>query len=323
MIMNSIVVGIDISKETFDAAVLINNKVQTRKFNNSSEGFNKLVTWLKSRGSGHVCMEATGIYWKNLAKYLYDYGYKVSVVNPARIKGFAMSKLSRTKTDKADSVLIIADFCKAMKPEVWYPQPIYIQELQQLVNHLNVLIKHKTQETNRLEGASKAIANNIQMHIKFLETQIKEIEQLINDHIKNNKDLHNKAMLLESIPGIGAKTQAIVLAFLADIEKFSSAKQVVAFVGLNPKHRQSGSSVRGASRISRTGNSDLRKSFYMPAMSALRHNCIIKHFSQRLSNTGKPKMLILTAAMRKLLHIIYGVLKHNSPFNLNVSIQQK
>ncbi|CAM79091.1 transposase and inactivated derivative [Orientia tsutsugamushi str. Boryong] len=321
--MNSIVVGIDISKETFDAAVLINNKVQTRKFNNSSEGFNKLVTWLKSRGSGHVCMEATGIYWKNLAKYLYDYGYKVSVVNPARIKGFAMSKLSRTKTDKADSVLIIADFCKAMKPEVWYPQPIYIQELQQLVNHLNVLIKHKTQETNRLEGASKAIANNIQMHIKFLETQIKEIEQLINDHIKNNKDLHNKAMLLESIPGIGAKTQAIVLAFLADIEKFSSAKQVVAFVGLNPKHRQSGSSVRGASRISRTGNSDLRKSFYMPAMSALRHNCIIKHFSQRLSNTGKPKMLILTAAMRKLLHIIYGVLKHNSPFNLNVSIQQK
>ncbi|WP_371220766.1 IS110-like element ISOt5 family transposase [Orientia tsutsugamushi] len=322
MIMNSIIVGIDVSKETFDAAVLINNKVQTRKFNNNSEGFNKLVTWLKSRGSGHVCMEATGIYWKNLAKYLYDYGYKVSVVNPARIKGFAMSKLSRTKTDKADSVLI-ADFCKAMKPEAWYPQPLYIQELQQLVNRLNVLIKHKTQETNRLEGASKAIANNIQMHIEFLETQIKEIEQLINDHIKNNKDLHNKAMLLESIPGIGAKTQAVVLAFLADIEKFSSAKQVVAFVGLNPKHRQSGSSVRGASRISRTGNSDLRKSFYMPAMSALRHNCIIKQFSQRLSDTGKPKMLILIAAMRKLLHIIYGVLKHNSPFNPNVLINQK
>ncbi|KJV54148.1 transposase family protein, partial [Orientia tsutsugamushi str. Karp] len=89
--MNSIIVGIDVSKETFDAAVLINNKVQTRKFNNNSEGFNKLVTWLKSRGTGHVCMEATGIYWKNLAKYLYDYGYKVSVVNPARIKGFAMS----------------------------------------------------------------------------------------------------------------------------------------------------------------------------------------------------------------------------------------
>ncbi|SPM44406.1 IS110 family transposase [Orientia tsutsugamushi] len=199
--MNSIIVGIDVSKETFDAAVLINNKVQTRKFNNNSEGFNKLVTWLKSRGTGHVCMEATGIYWKNLAKYLYDYGYKVSVVNPASIKGFAMSKLSRTKTDKADSVLI-ADFCKAMKPEAWYPQPLYIQELQQLVNRLNVLIKHKTQETNRLEGASKAIANNIQMHIEFLETQIKEIEQLINDHIKNNKDLHNKAMLLESIPGI-------------------------------------------------------------------------------------------------------------------------
>ncbi|SPM46333.1 IS110 family transposase [Orientia tsutsugamushi] len=320
--MNSIIIGIDVSKETFDAAVLINNKVQTRKFNNNSEGFNKLVTWLKSRGIGHVCMEATGIYWKSLAKYLYDYGYKVSVVNPARIKGFAISKLSRTKTDKADSVLI-ADFCEAMKPEAWYPQPLYIQELQQLVNRLNVLINHKTQETNRLEGASKAIANNIQMHIEFLETQVKEIEQLINSHIKNNKDLHDKAMLLESIPGVGAKTQAIVLAFFADIEKFSSAKQVVAFVGLNPKHRQSGSSVRGVSRISRTGNSDLRKAFYMPAMSALRYNCIIKQFSQRLSDSGKPKMLILIASMRKLLHIIYGVLKHNSPFNPNVSIIQK
>ncbi|CAM79185.1 transposase and inactivated derivative [Orientia tsutsugamushi str. Boryong] len=182
-----------------------------------------------------------------------------------------------------------------MKPEAWHPRPHYIQELQQLVNRLNVLIKHKTQETNRLEGMSKAIANNIQMHIEFLETQIKEIEQLINDHIKNNKDLHNKAMLLESIPGIGAKIQAVVLAFLANIEKFSSAKQVVAFVGLNPKkHRQSGSSVRGASRISRTGNSDLRRSFYMPAMSALRHNCIIKQFSQRLCLIlANPKCLSL------------------------------
>ncbi|SPR04791.1 IS110 family transposase [Orientia tsutsugamushi] len=103
------------------------NKVQTRKFNNSSEGFNKLVTWLKSIGPGHVCIEATGIYWKNLAKYLYDYGYKVSVVNPARIKGFAMSKLSHTKTDKADSVLI-ANFCKAMKPEAWYPQHIIFKD---------------------------------------------------------------------------------------------------------------------------------------------------------------------------------------------------
>ncbi|KJV74212.1 transposase family protein [Orientia tsutsugamushi str. TA716] len=95
--MNSIIVGIDVSKDTFDAAALINHKVQTRKFNNTSEEFNKLVTWLKSRRPGHVCMEATGIYWKNLAKYLYNYGYKVSVVNPARIKGFAMSKLSRIK----------------------------------------------------------------------------------------------------------------------------------------------------------------------------------------------------------------------------------
>ncbi|SPR10585.1 IS110 family transposase [Orientia tsutsugamushi] len=172
--MNSIIVGIEVSKETFDAAMLINNKVQTRKFNNTSEWFNKLVTRLKSKGTEHVCMEATGIYWKGLAKYLYDYGYKVSVVNSVRIKGFAMSKLSRTKTDKADSVLI-ADFCEAIKPEAWYRQPPYIQELQQLINRMNVLIKHKTQETNRLEETSKAIANNIQVHIEFFEHKLKKL----------------------------------------------------------------------------------------------------------------------------------------------------
>lgn len=109
----------------------------------------------------------------------------------------------------------------------------------------------------------------------------------------------------------------MILSFLA-IENFDSAKQVTAFIGLNPKPRQSGSSVKGVSRISKTGDADLRKAFYMPAVPPIRFNPIIKDFVERLSSMGKSKMVIVIAGMRKLLHIIYGVLKKQAPFNQNI-----
>lgn len=262
-------------------------------------------------------MEATGGYEASLAEYLYNNDFKVSVVNPARIKGFAMSKLSRVKTDKADCELI-AYFCEAMKPDLWQPIPKHIQELQQWIRRLDSLIANKTQESNRIKGAAPRVISHIQRHIDFLNTEIKEIEQLIDEHIKEHKDLKDKNELLTSIPGIGDKTIATVLAFLSNVEGFDSAKQVGAFVGLNPRPRQSGSSVRGVSRISKTGDSDLRKAFYMPAIVSIKYNPIIKDFYQRLTNEGKPKMVAIIASMRKLIHIIYGVLKTKTIFNANI-----
>lgn len=319
--MNNIILGIDISKKTFDVALLINNKVKTRKFDNNLQGFTILSQWLKRNGikTAHACMEATGSYGLNLAQYLYENNLKVSVVNPARIKGFAQSKLCRVKTDKADSQLI-AYFCQAMNPDPWKPTPLHIHELQQLVNRLDSLIAIKNQETNRLEGLSDTVTANIQSHADFLDQQIKEIEQLIMNHIKQHKDLSDKTTLLASIPGMGEKTIAVVLAFLSNVEDFESVKQVVAFVGLNPKPKQSGSSVRAVSRISKTGDANLRRAFYMPAMTAIRFNPIIKDFAQRLEDAGKPKMVIVIAAMRKLLHIIYGVLKNKTLFNENIKL---
>ncbi len=250
-------------------------------------------------------MEATGGYEASLAEYLYDNGFKVSVVNPARIKGFAISKLSRVKTDKADCELI-AYFCEAMKPDLWRPIAKHIQELQQWIKRLDNLIANKTQESNRIKGAVPKVVSHIQRHIDFLNIEIKEVEQLIADHIKQHKDL-------------GDKTIAIVLAFL-DTGKFDSAKQVAAFVGLNPKPRLSGSSVHGVSRISKTGNPNLRKAFYMPAVVSIKFNPIIKAFYQRLINEGKPKMVAVIAAMRKLLHIIYGILKTRTLFNTSIQM---
>lgn len=180
--------------------------------------------------------------------------------------------------------------------------------MQQWVNRLDTLITNKLQESNRLGDIDPEIAADIQSHIDFINERIKEVEKLIADHIKQHEDLNDKRQLLASIPGIGEKTIAVVLAFLS-VENFDSAKQVAAFVGLNPKPKQSGSSVRGVGRISKTGDADLRKAFYMPAVVSIRFNPTIKNFSQRLADTGKPKMVIVIAVMRKLLHIIYVVLK--------------
>ncbi len=179
------------------------------------------------------------------------------------------------------------------------------------------MIANKNQENNRLSGASKAVAINIMIHIEFLDKQIKEVEELISNHIKGHKDLHDKSKLLDSIPGIGEKTIGVILAFLV-VENFNSAKQLAAFVGLNPKPKQSGTSVHGIGKISKTGDANLRKAFYMPAIVAIKHNPIIKDFSQRLSNVGKSKMVIVIAAMRKLLHIIYGVLNNKTSFSANI-----
>lgn len=320
--MNNIILGIDISKSTFDVALLNNNRVKTKKFNNATKGFTELKQWLKNKGidTAHACMEATGGYETKLAQYLYDNNFKVSVINPARIKGFSMSKLSRVKTDKADGELI-AYFCQAMQPTLWQPKPLHIQELQHLVRRLDSLIANKNQENNRLDGASDVVAVNITTHIEFLDKQIKEVEELISNHIKGHKNLSDKSKLLDSIPGIGEKTIGVVLAFLS-VENFDSAKQIAAFVGLNPKPRQSGSSVRGVSRISKTGDADLRKAFFMPAVVSIRFNPIIKDFAERLSDAGKSKMVVVIAAMRKLLHIIYGVLKNKTPFNENIKTRE-
>lgn len=147
-----------------------------------------------------------------------------------------MSKLSRVKTDKADCQLI-AQFCQTMQPDLWQPKPIHIQKLQQWVNRLDTLIANKLQESNRLGDIDPEVAANIQSHIDFINQRIKEVEKLIANHIKQYEDLNDKSQLLASIPGIGEKTIAVVLAFLANVEDFDSAKQVAAFVGLNPKPR--------------------------------------------------------------------------------------
>ena len=259
-------------------------------------------------------MEATGIYGKKLAVFLFKNGYKVSVVNPAKIKGFGQSELTRNKTDQADAKLI-ARFCQKMSPDLWCPEEQHIEQLRDLVKRLETLKKMQQQEENRLETVTKEVQKIIRTHIKFLEKEIEELQLRIKKLINDNDDLQNKKKLLQSIPGVGEATIAVILAYIGQPKKFRNAKQLAAYVGLNPKQRKSGSSVNGRTCLSKIGNVSLRKALFFPAMVARRHNPIIKKFCDNLAEAGKSKMLIIGAAMRKLLHIIYGVLKNELPFN--------
>jgi transposase len=314
-----LMLGIDIAKDKFDVALLLDNgKYKTKVFANHSKGFIALEQWLRDHRvhSVHACMEATGIYGDALALFLVDAGFGVSVVNPAQIKAFAQAELTRNKTDAVDARLI-ARFGALHQPPLWVPPPRAIRDLQALVRRLEALNDLRQQEANRLEVSEPAVRRSIETVLSTLEAQIREIKQKINDHIDQNPDLRGKRELLESIPGIAEATSAHLLIYLAQEGRFSKAKELGAFAGLTPRRRESGSSVQGKSRLSKMGESRLRKALYMPAVSAMRHNPVMAAFAKRLLENGKPKMVIVCAIMRKLLHMAFGILKSGRPFDPN------
>jgi transposase len=311
------ILGIDISKAKFDVALMVAGKVKkTHVFENAPEGFQALSTWLLKQdiASASACMEATGCYGDELATWLYDQGYVVSVVNPAQINSFSGAQLKRAKTDKADAKLI-AQFYQQMCPDPWTPPPLQVRELQALVQRLSALAQMERQEQNRMGTAPAVVRPSIVTVLATIKAEIKAVQAMIHDHIDRHPDLKDQSALLESIPGIGQATIFRVLAFIGDVQRFEHAKTLAAFVGLNPTVHQSGSSVRGKPRLSKKGNSVIRRALYMPALVARRYNPVIKEFADRLKKAGKPNMVIIGAVMRKLLHIIYGVLKSGRPFD--------
>jgi transposase len=314
--------GIDISKKDFHVVLLTGEtRTKPRKFTNDPQGFESLQQWLKQKEveALHACMEATSIYGDALAEFLYSLGFEVSIVNPARIKGFAKSELLRTKTDSVDAALI-ARFCAAIKPALWKPTAPEIKELQALMRRLDSLQEMVTAEHNRLETATTKVAELTQSHLNYLHEQQTLIKQLISDHFDQHPDLKQQRDLLVSIPGIGAQTAAVLLSEIGRIEDYQNARQLAAHAGLTPCERSSGTSVHGKTRLSCTGNSRLRKALYMPAVVSMRHNPLLKAFSDRLLDRGKAKMQAIGAIMRKLVHLAFGILKSQQPFDPNYAI---
>jgi len=200
---------------------------------------------------------------------------------------------------------------------MWRPPSLEVRELQALVRRLESLIERRVAEENRLSSgiSTAAVRPRLEEHIAYLIEQIKQTEQMIQEHINNHPDLKQKSALLDSIPGIGAATTALLLAEIVNIKQSKSARQVAADARLVRRERRSGSSVRGHTQLSKIGNARLRKALYFPALTALRWSAFFQQWASGLRERGKCKMAVIGAAMRKLIHLAYGVLKTGKPFD--------
>lgn len=314
---SSAYLGIDIAQDTFAACLLSDNRVAVGSFDNSPAGLAKLDRWLKKRqvAQVHACLEATGRYSEAPAEHLHAAGHTVSVINPARLKAFGQATLTRTKTDQTDAALL-ADFCRRQQPAAWTPPDPARRELRSLVRRRESLLQLRQQEANRLGAGETSpwVRASLETALAFFDEQLADVDEAIAQQVKAEPELKRQHALLDSIPGIGPKTAAALLGEI-DFGAYGSARQVAAQAGLTPRQRQSGTSVRGKPRISKQGSSQLRRILYFPAIVAIRHNPLIGAFAQRLTERGKPKMSIVCAAMRKLLHLCYGVLKTGLAFD--------
>jgi transposase len=314
-----VAVGVDCAKKTFDIALLQDNqKFRTKaKLPNTEAGFSQFEQWLEKHAEPRcwVVMEATGIYYEALADFLYARGFKVAVLNPAIIHAYGKQDLRRVKTDKADAKLIAQyGHERAHALRAWVPEPAARRRLRAMVRRLEDLQEMRQMESNRLEVADSVVQASIRSVIHSIEQQIAQTRQAINQHIDDDPDLRGKRDLIVSIDGLSSTSAASILAELGDPLDYTGARAVVAFAGLNPVPDESGQ-YTGPTPISKTGSARLRKALYMPGLTAIRYNPVIKEQSERLKARGKAPKQIICAAMRRLLHLVYGVIKSGKPFD--------
>lgn len=315
--MSQATLGIDVAKRKLDVALLTAGKTYVKQFENSASGFQALQAWLVSFSllSVHACLEATGTYGDAVALFLHEQGYLVSLINPLRIKGYAAAKLQRNKTDKADARLI-AEFCATQNPPPWTPPAPEIRQLQALTRRIETLTEMLQMEKNRRESAPLETHDSLDRIITALTEEIAKLQQEINQHLDQHPQLKAQHDLLLTIPGIGEKTAQLLLSEV-DFARYEDARQVAAAAGVTPRKQESGTSLK-RTNLSKLGNGRIRKALYFPAIVATQHNQIIRGFARRLKKNGKTPMQIVCAAMRKLLHQAFGVLKNNCPFNPNL-----
>src|SRR5215469_3787661 len=306
--------GIDVSKFKLDVILLLPAGTHAATFANNPKGFAALAQWLaRLHASPSVCLEATGTYGLPIARFLHDRGLKVSIVNPMAIHFFGRTHLSRNKTDAHDARLI-ALYAQHHQPRLWQPPTPAQEQLQQLVRVREQLLESRVVAQQHLQSTPAATAKFFRAQLRLLDRQITALENQLRESLQADPQLRRAVALLTSIPGVGLITALTVLAIMPPMEQLQSARQLAAFAGLTPSQRQSGT-FAGRSHLSKMGHRRLRKALYFPALTALRYNQRIQSLAIRLAQKGKGKMVIVGAAMRLLTHLIFGVLKNQTPFD--------
>lgn len=319
-----IYIGIDVSKAKLDCMWLrdpIAIKGKSKVLANTRQGHRELKSWLLKNTKAeakdiHVTLEATNVYHEAVAHYLFEQGFQVSVVNPARPKEYAKSLGIVHKTDKKDS-LLLARFGHGTNPKRWQPEPAEVRELKALITRLEALEGDLQREENRLESSaisasSELVIESLNKMIQGLKAEKKRLTKEIDNHIDRHPQLKKNRALLETIPGVGPVLSRVMLSVIAS-KSFKKASQVAAYLGLVPKMKETGT-FKGKTVLSKQGPGKIRAKLYMPAVVATKINPDICCQYERLKKQGKSSMSALGAAMRKLVHICFGVIKHQCEY---------
>lgn len=309
--------GLDIGKTKIHVCLVLNERQPKQKvIANTPDGHQDLLDWLSRHQVGrlHACMEATSTYGHGIAKRLHETSYSVSIANPKAVHAYAESRLSRTKTDAVDARLIAA-YCRDLKPTLWTPPPPEVETLQILTRRHQALERMIGQEQNRLETAVPDLVDEIKAHITFMEQQQTAVLVKIQAHIDQHPKLKQQQAHLDSIPGIGPSTAALILSEIGDWHTFGSARQLAAYAGLTPQEKSSGTSIRGKTRLCKLGNSRLRKALFFPALCLLRWSEPIRHWREQLLGRCKTKRQVVGAVMHKIMRWVFGVLHSGKPFD--------
>ncbi len=314
------IVGIDVSKAKLDVCLLGEaGETVYQQVANTLAGYEQLQAWLQQHSPQPlpICLEATGIYSQPPAQYLHQQQYPVSLVNPAPVKAFAAALMKRHKTDKSDA-LVVARYAAHFNPPLWSPLTLSQSQLHDLKRLADDLQSDRTRVKNRLEGtpAGSPACPYLQDQLAYLEKQLEQIQNELQKQRDADQGLQSQCDLLTSIIGIGVTSALQILAELPDLTGFVSADALVAYAGLCPRQQQSGSQT-ARSWLSKQGSAALRKALYFPALSAKQHNPHLRQFAQRLREAGKAKMTVVAAVMRKLLVLIFAILKSGHPYDPN------
>lgn len=310
--------GIDISKQSLDCSIATGEGVLFKKLSNNEKGFKTLLNCLPAHA--HVVMEASGPYYYKLAFFLHEHNVRLSVVNPLVVRRFCQMRMVRTKTDKKDAVMI-REYGLTEQPGTWQPDAPAITQLKQLNGAIELMDKNITAYGNQLEAfkempdADKSLLKWLKQNIAR-ETKLKEKleQQMEKVALENYRDGYKA---LQTIPGIGPKAAAIMIAVSGNFKKFSCYKQMVAYVGLNPRIFESGTSVKGKTHISKMGTARLRKILYLCSWSAKRCNQQCREMYERLKLKAKPEKVIKIAIANKLLRQAFAVGKSLSSYQIN------
>jgi len=309
-----IYVGIDIAKLTFD--LCSGPQKQNQQFENNTKGIRQAAKMLTGLRPKLVVMEATGGYETPLAAELYAVGLPVAIVNPRRIRDFARARGQLAKTDKIDAE-VIATFAAKMQPPTQEHIDHTSRLMKALVARRHQLIRTRTAENNRMEHAlEKVITASLGRIIKTIDREIEKVERLIREQLARMPELKAKAQMLDSTPGIGETTAAMLVTEVPELGRLNR-RQIAMLIGVAPINRDSGT-FRGK-RMTGAGRRDVKSRLYMPTLVAIRHNNVIRSFYQHLLSKGKPKMTAIIACMRKLITILNIMVAKNETWNPNLA----